>query len=813
MNYSPFLMRILLGAFVCCMSLSLSAQSPAERKANRLFENFAYADAIELYEYVLKKNPENQQIIRNLAESYRKTNQPRKAAPLLKRVIEMGSPQNEDYLHLAQALETVGDNEEAATYFTKYDQLMASDKRGSRYAESIKSFKSYFDESDNYTFENAVFNTKSSDFSVTPFNEGYLIVSNGNQKTFSLSHAPWNNQRWFDLYTVNPSGEPKARKLSRKVNTRYHEGPACYSKDRKLLAFTRNSVHKGKVNRSSDHVNKLSIFFASPGGKDFKDVQPFPFNNKEYSCGHPAFSSKGDKLYFASDKPGGFGGTDIYVSNWENGAWTEPVNLGPTINTEGNELFPVVYQDSLLTFASNGWGGMGGLDVFYAEFTKDGFKQAINPGSPINSTNDDFSWLILSGAKTGYFSSDRPDGKGGDDVYFYTYKPVASLFTIVDAKSGKPITGAKIRVFKDSVEVASAGTDGKGQSRLILKPCNSYWAVVEASNYPNHKKSITLDCPLRANSEVKIQLKRPELTVYAFDKYRNIDMPEAVLTLVDLTDATRENGLGLTDSKGEAKFDLLPCHEYEINLEKKGVPSVKGSFRAPCREDEKDVEIRLGTGVAPLRGVLVKLKVLEEQNGDPINNARIRLFNTETQEIIEVMTDQSGMYETVLKEGTSWMVNSSRIGYFSTSKSKSSFDVKKGSRTIQVDLKLLQLREGGIIALEGIFYDLNKSDVRPDAAKVLDYVVVVMEENPGLKIELGSHTDSQGSDAYNLTLSEGRAASAEAYIISKGVDKSRITGKGYGETRLKNKCANGVKCPDSLHQENRRTEIRILDFD
>lgn len=813
MNYYTLLNRFLVGAFVCFMSLSLSAQSPAERKANRLFENYAYADAIELYEYVLTKNPDNQQIIRNLSEAYRKTNQPVKTEQYLKRVIDLGNPQNEDYLHLAQALESNGKNEEASTWFAKYDQLMAADRRGSRYAESIKSFKSYFDESDNYTLLNSVFNTTSADFSPTPFNDGLILVSNGNQKAFSLSHAPWNNQRWLDLFVVNPSGDTKTKKLSRKINSRYHEGPASFSKERQILAFTRNSVHKGKVNRSSDHINKLSIFFATPGKSDFTDVQPFAYNNKEYSVGHPAFSAKGNKLYFSSDKPGGLGGSDIYVCNWENGTWSEPLNLGPTINTEGNELFPVVYQDSLLCFASNGWGGMGGLDVYYAEFNEQGFKKAINPGAPLNSAYDDFSWLLLPGAKTGYVSSNRPGGKGDDDVYSYIYKPSPTLIKLVDSKTGKPISGAKIRVVRDSVQVASDGTDVIGTSKMVLKPCNTYHLIIEANHYPTHNKIVTIDCPIRPDSEVKILLKRPVLVAYAFDKYQNTDMPDALLTLVDLTNSTAEAGLGLSDSKGEVIFDLEPCHEYEIKLEKKGLPSVSNKFKAPCKEGEKDVEMRLGTGIAPLRGVLVRMKVTEEQNGDPINNTRIRLFNIQTQEILEVMTDQTGIYETVVKEGTEWMINASRIGYFSTSKSKSTIDVKKGSKRIDVDLKLLQLREGGIIALEGIFYDLNKSDVRADAAKVLDYVVVVMEENPSLKIELGSHTDSQGSDAYNLTLSEARAASAEAYIVSKGIDKSRIVGKGYGETRLKNKCANDVKCADDLHQENRRTEIRILDFE
>jgi outer membrane protein OmpA-like peptidoglycan-associated protein len=155
---------------------------------------------------------------------------------------------------------------------------------------------------------------------------------------------------------------------------------------------------------------------------------------------------------------------------------------------------------------------------------------------------------------------------------------------------------------------------------------------------------------------------------------------------------------------------------------------------------------------------------------------------------------------------------SSRVGFFSTSKSRSTIDVSKADRKIIRDLKLLRLKEGGVIALEGIFYDLAKFDIRSDAMPVLDYVVQVMEENPLMKIELGSHTDAQGSDAENLILSEKRAKAAAEYIISKGIQAGRISGKGYGETQLKNKCGNGVKCPDKLHQKNRRTEIRIDDF-
>ena len=808
-NRNSFIL-CLLGCFI---SISLQAQTPAERKANRLFDNYAYSEAIELYEYVLEKSPNNQQVIRNLAQASIKTGDQSRTEKYLQKIIEAGSAKNDDFLNYALALQSNGNKDEAAKWFKKYDELMSADQRGNRFSKSIDSYKSFFDESDTYSFEAAPFNTSSSDFSLVPYNEGFIMVSGGNQKGYSPSKYPWDNNRWLDLFFVSPTGDPKAKKLSRRINTKYHEGPASFSPERKQLAFTRNSFNKGKVKRSGDHINKLSIFFAEPGKRDFKNVVPFKYNSPEFSNGHPAFSADGNKMYFSSDRPGGYGGSDIYVSIYKDSTWSEPRNLGPTVNTTGNELFPIIYKDSLLSFSSNGWGGMGGLDVMFSEFLNDTLSSALNPGSPLNSPYDDFSWLILEGAKSGYVSSNRPGGKGGDDVYKYTYSPKASKIKVFDAESLKGIGNAEISFFKDSRAVWSTVSNAQGVSMSMLKPCNTYQAVVKAEHYPEHRVNVEVDCPINSASELMLKLKRPKLKFHAFDKYKNIDIADAKVTLKDLTLGTSAPTSAETDAKGNAAFWLEPCHEYEVTLEKDGLPAVSGVFTAACKQGEKDSEIRLGTGIPPRRGVLVKISVTEEQNGDPVNNAKIRLFDEETREIIEAMTDQTGVYETVMKEGSTWMISTSRIGYFSTSKSKSSIAIKKGSRSINVDLKLLQLREGGIIALEGIFYDLDKADVRPDAAKVLDYVVQVMEENPGLSIELGSHTDSQGKDDYNMKLSERRADSASEYIVNKGVEKSRIVGKGYGESRLKNRCANGVNCSDEEHQENRRTEIRILDVD
>lgn len=793
---------------------SISAQTPAERKANRLYENYAYADAIKLYEYVLEKSPNNQQAIRNIAQSAINIGDNQKAEKYLLKLIELGNAKNEDFLQYAYALQKKGEKDKAAEWFVKYDKLMAADGRGGRFKNAIESYKSFFDESNSYELKLAPFNTSSSDFSVFPYNEGFIMVSGGNQRGYSPSNHPWNNKAWLDLFFVSPTGDPKAKRLSRKINSKYHEGPVSYSESRKQLAFTRNNFRKGKVDRSSDHINKLSIFFAEPSKKDFKNITAFKYNNPEYSNGHPSFSESGDKLFFSSDMPGGFGGSDIYVCFWQDSSWSEPRNLGENVNTSGNEFFPVMYKDSLLTFASDGWGGMGGLDVFYTEIIdKNTYSEATNPGAPINSLQDDFSWLILEGTKSGYVSSNRPGGKGDDDVYSYTYSPKASKVTVIDKESGKVIQAAKVEFFKKERLMVSSSSSDKGSSFVMLKPCNTYDVKIQAENYPEHTFDAEVDCPINDASELIFKIKQPLAKVHVYDKYKNSNIENAEVKLYNRKLGDKPLEQKVTDNFGNVDFRLVPGSEYEVIAEKNNLPLVSSVFIAPTKQGAKDVDIRLGTGIAPKRGVLLVIQVNEEQNDDPVNNAKIRMLNEETGEIIEAMTDQTGVYETVVKEGGSWLISTSRIGYFSTSKSKDAVEINRRSGKVTSKLKLLQLREGGIIALEGIFYDLDKADVRPDAAKVLDYVVQVMEDNPGLSIELGSHTDSQGKDDYNMKLSERRAASASEYIVGKGVSEKRIVGKGYGESRLKNKCANGVKCTDAEHQENRRTEIRILDVD
>lgn len=810
-----FFTRSVLLILTLLLGNQLYAQSPVERRANRLFENFAYEPAIELYEAVIRKNPENKAVIRNLAESYRKTNNTQKAEVWYARIMDVGIARNEDYLTYAQLLETNGKRDEARTWFEKYDQLMGSDKRGARHIASITNYADLFSESGQWEIKPISDNSDESDFSPTYYKDGIIKVSARGSSAYIKSVFPWNNRRWLDLYYapfVGDSMPGEFTKLPNTINTRYHEGPASYSKSLNTLAFTRNNYLNGKVTRSSDHINKLKIFFTSPKGDEWTDPVNFEHNSNEYSTGHPAFTADGNTMYFVSDMPGGYGGTDIWVSTCEGGKWTKPENLGPKVNTEGNELFPFVLNDNLLVFASNGWGGLGGLDIFKVPLENGKPGQIENLGSPVNSQYDDFGLIFNPNGRKGFFSSNRSGGKGDDDIYSFTYTPRPSAILVIDQDDIKPVQNANVSWQTNAGGTMFSGTSNvMGQIDAELKPCEWYTFTVKADGYPDKVLPIQTSCPRKPGEEIRILIRRPKVYGSVFDKYNHVEIPGATVTLIDLTDNNKESGTAVTDEKGYFKLLLKPCHQYKIVATKEGFPEVSRTFKAPCSDKEDDIVQRLGTGIMPSKGAPVNISVTDEQSGSPVPNARLGI-QSKAGDMIEVMTDDNGVYETVLKDNT-YKISTSKPGYFSTSKSKAELTVSKGTRKLTGKLTLLKLREGGVIALEGIYYDLNKHEIRPDAAMVLDYVVQVMEENPTMRIELGSHTDSQASDEYNLTLSQKRANAAAEYIVSKGIDADRIVAVGYGETQLKNHCGNGVKCPDKLHQENRRTEIRILDYE
>jgi|LakMenEpi03Aug12_release.lakeMendotaPanAssembly.Ray.scaffolds.fasta_scaffold01790_23 outer membrane protein OmpA-like peptidoglycan-associated protein len=738
-----FLSRIKSSLVLFCLLFFVAGITQAQNltliRANELYKQFAYKEASELYEQVLKKKPSDGVAMKNLGQCYWKLNDMANTERWYAKIVELPTVQPEDYIFYAMSLETNGKLTEAKTYYEKFKQTANMDKRGERKLKSFEMMPEFLADSVYYKVSPFPYNTADNDFSPTFYQDGLAFVSSGLYDSYVKSKSPWTGEPFFDLFysrgiassdTLFVAPVP----LSPEINTKYHEGPISLNEDENMLLFSRSSFINGKVTLGADKQNRLAIYAATDKIHGWKKIKSLNINNSDYSVCHPALSADGNTLIFASDMQGGFGGMDLYVSTYEAGKWSDPENLGAVVNTEGNELFPYLYRDSLLYFASNGRPGMGGLDIYAAEWKGKKAKEANNVGYPINTPYDDFG-LIYNGTKrTGFFSSNRPGGRGGDDIYRF--------------KNTKP-------------------------------------------NY--------------------------KLKIFAFDEASKNPMKKLLIKIMDKEGKLKKEIL--TDSLGKASYAITKGETYTV------MSSEKKYFDQAMPVETKEMvgfDLILDLPMFKDEGFTLVGTINESATGAPMTDVKVVIKDLSKDAIVfEGKTSAAGEF---IKSFSNYSINQimkmelkfEKEGYISKSlafekKLERSGDIKVNEI---LDLKLekvqLGLDIGKIINLNTIYFDLGKADIRPDAAIELDKVVKAMNDNPNWKVEVGSHTDSRGAANANLTLSDKRAKSTAKYIISKGIDQSRITGKGYGEKKIINKCKDGVKCSDEEHQQNRRTEFKIV---
>lgn len=314
--------------------------------------------------------------------------------------------------------------------------------------------------------------SQSPDFEVTPLpfcsgiNDEFAAVIYGDalvycSNSLSNSNIKTDEGKLFNILTVSQrdSGSWKSPELfSKEITSLLNEGPVSFMPDGQVVFFSRNIQIEGNFKTINKPSNTLGIFSARLIDGVWTEITPFPFNSKEYSLGTPSLTPDGTRLYFASDKPGGLGGTDIYFSDLVNGQWQEPVHTGKQINTAGNESYPFVNKEGFLFFASDGIPGKGGKDIFYTKETDKGWLEPINLGAEINSAFDDYALVTDKNFKQGYFSSNR---KRSADIYSFvsvvpqfgycdTIKFVPQCFSFFDER------------FTDSLHLAYTWNFGKG---------------------------------------------------------------------------------------------------------------------------------------------------------------------------------------------------------------------------------------------------------------------------------------------------------------------------------------------------------------
>ncbi len=630
------------------------------------------------------------------------------------------------------------------------------------------------DEKQVFLSNEATINTEALEYSPAFYEDGIVFISTRYaSKKYKIKDRRINkNIMGIFLARRNEDGtlqEPGA--FSEKIMTTVHEGPVTFDRTADFMFFTRNNFKNGRRQKAKDGIVKLQIYSAEKVGDDWSNVKELSFNDKETNACHPAISVDGNLLYFASDRPGGHGGMDVWVSRRLGDDWGEPINLGPQINTEGDDVFPFIHADGTLYFASTGHTGNGGLDLFMSQRKGDTWTRPTNLGKPFNTENDDFGFIIDRDKKNGYFSTNRNGGQGEDDIYsFYIASNLDALYD-----------GSKVKTEHDMAVVVSDFETGE----MIEAASVTYTSLDELS----------LAAALSNQTE---QLTEQE---------------DELVVRVPLTENSHS---GQTDSWGKLPVTLLSGKhifviqhpEYrsrqlivdtEDNMTEIFVSLEKGSdadlaTTTNGATTRNTVYIPPGSRIAPDGSILGPDGELIAPPGATSSLPPGSTIATDGAIIGPDGTVIAPAGSSIAADGT--ISGSDGVAY------------------INVDEKMQEdfpttIREGTVIQLPNIYYNFNDATIRPDARIDLDALASLLQQHPDIEIELSSHTDSRGTTDSNQRLSQRRAENAVAYLINRGVASHRMTAVGYGESQLRNGCTDGVDCSEEEHQYNRRTEVKI----
>jgi len=446
--------------FLGLSSLNLVfGQEKKLEKAAENYEQLDYVNAQKIYLAVAEKGHQSEELFTKLANSYYFNAQYDQAVKWYGRLFELNpEPENDIvYLRYSQALKATGNDKSSDVY----DAFAA--KSGLKRGRSARNYADLIQQnSGRYEVEpiSKLYDENVISFGYFKSGNALYYASTSDSKTFLNKRSAWDGLSFLSLYSIELDSLNQALgnsvKLTGNLNSRFHESSPVFTADNNTMYFTRSNITA--KNRKDDQ--KLKIYRSKKINNKWQEAEELSINSDHFSTAHPALSPNGTKLYFSSDRPGGYGESDLYVSIINtDGSIGEPVNLGPEINTRGKETFPFVSADHELYFSSDGHFGLGGLDVFYIKIEEDGFGNLLNVGAPINTYADDFAFGIDQSTHRGFISSNRSDTEGTfvyDNIYtFLETTPIIDVYfaqiqgLVTDKQTGLPIEGANI-VLTDS---------------------------------------------------------------------------------------------------------------------------------------------------------------------------------------------------------------------------------------------------------------------------------------------------------------------------------------------------------------------------
>lgn len=640
--------KFLLNVFFILLLFSCSP----EKKAIKAFRFGKYQSVINFYKDVLAKQPNNGKANYFVAESFRLSNRIKESEKYYDRAKGPGVPKDSVLLYYSESLKANGKYEEARKKLEELELNSEDDKMKDRAQKAIDGL----DLLDKLAEKKSYYKVKNLESVNTPLSE-YAPVYLNSELYFSASRSgskiyEANGTPFSDIYKATTKGAnvdvSSIRPLPLVINApNVNEGCITFSPDGKIMVFGKGNSGKRKG------TNDVDLYMSRFRNDTWSEPTLININQPDGWDSSPAFGNDGRTLYFSSNRKGGYGGLDIYSAQMDSrGRFGKVKNLGPTINTPGDEMFPYVAENGKLYFSSDGHPGYGMLDIFVVN-RANGKTIIENLGQPVNSTGDDFG-LFLFKVDRGFFTSNRADGKGDDDIYTFVNED-------------------------------------------------------------------------------------PNLKVVNYFL----------------------QGVTLTPKKNEKGNDILP------------------NTKVTMLDDQGEVMNETVSGID--------------------GKFNFRVYENEDY--------------TLIGETSGYLIG--REKYSTKGKSVPVETLKELITNITLDtiLVLDRLEKNKIFVLQNIYFGLDSADIRPAAALELNKLVVLLNDNPEIKIEMGSHTDSIASDSYNLQLSQRRARSTVNYLINKGIDEKRLVAQGYGENKpvARNTNPDGTDNPEG-RQRNRRTEFKILEI-
>ena len=880
------------------------AQNNLQKKADKAFNEMAYLKAISLFTKLIDKEEKIAQNSEKIGVCYLKTGNSIEAEKYFKDAVYYNNTKVDLIYNYAYSLLMNGKYPLYHSWMKTFTGLSPKDSRAIQYLQNTNYIDFILADTGNYKVNLIQEHKEYSNFSPVIYGKNLVFVSNQKEQLQTERKYSWDETPFLNLKsaTIDSLGNlTEVKSFDNKLNSKYHEGPACFNKKGDKIYFTRSNYFEGSTYADEKGINNLKIFTADLVDGKWVNEKALPFNSDEYSCGHPTLSEDEKVLYFVSDKPGGFGGSDLYSYTINHkGSANSPVNLGSKINTEGNELFPYVNNQNELYFSSNGHMGLGGLDLFKTNLRK---IQIQNLGADINSNKDDFGITFNKSNTKGYFSSNRKNGT--DDIYkFETSNFIVIKGRVIDIRTKLALSKTTLTLLNNNgVALREIDLNDEGIFNIELDKTKSYQLVANFKDYKELKKTLSLlnndqknllfemieddfflvegmikgaqnkvalsktKLKLLHNSGKKLKeinlnddgsfnFKLPKDKNYVLvansEGYKelrkklsllNNDHQKLVLELLEDENslilagllqnaksklAISKAKLSLLNNKGEflKTIDLNDDGSFYLNYD-----STKAYELLISAKGYKDFRKRLNHLIDKNELLLINLLeddnlmisgiVKDAQNKIALSKSKLTLLNNNGNALKKIETEDGEFSFDVsdldLKENDELSVKVEADGYISNQISykaiKDSIDNLKMIAQNDLELTKIDIGEdiGKALNLNLIYFDLGSFEIRHDAKIELNKIIQILKENPEMVIELGSHTDSRGSDELNKQLSQKRAEASKNYILSQGINSKRVTAIGYGESKLVNHCNDSTECTEEEHQQNRRTEFVIIE--